>query len=64
MSKSDDQIVEACNDMTDAEFVDFCRDLAVKQGRVQKTGTLRRKDPDDPESGYAEEIIYKMAPLN
>ncbi len=44
--------------MSDDEFFEYCLNLAVKQGRVQKKGTLKRKDPEDPDSAYAEDITY------
>ncbi len=43
--------------MTDHEFFDFCLDLAVKSGRVQKRGNLARNE-DDTE--YLGEVTYHL----
>ncbi len=39
---------------SDADFVDYCRELAIKQGRVQRRGNLATND----EGKYLGEVTY------
>ncbi len=41
----------------DEDFLNYCRDMLVKSGRVKKTGNLKRTE--DGES-YVGDILYEM----
>jgi len=55
MSKPEDD-----NDIfieSDADFVDYCLDLAVRKGRIQKKGNLARTEDGDK---YVGDITYDL----
>ncbi len=58
MSKPEDD-----NDLfieSDSDFVDYCLDLAVRQGRIQKKGNLAHVESDDGTGKYIGDITYGL----
>ncbi len=45
-------------DMNDADFFEYCLDLAVQKGRVQKKGNLAHAESEDGTGKYLGEVTY------
>lgn len=44
--------------MNDADFFEYCLDLAVQKGRVQKKGNLAHAESEDGTGKYLGEVTY------
>ncbi len=47
--------------MSESDLFDLAMESLIKSGRVKKTGTLKRTEPDEKgETKYVEDVIYTL----